>query len=190
MWAYEVKFDGFRVQLHLGGEASRLYSRNGHDLSRRFRSLLCKLPSFSAKSAILDAELAACDADGTSNFPRLMREGSKSCGLCLWCFDLLSLDGRDLRSTPLRVRRDRLEQVLGGFEGKTVLRYSEQFENGARLFQEAERLGLEGIVCKRSDSTYVSDRSPAWVKVKTTAWRVANKERWKMFSAGERRQTG
>ena len=99
--------------------------------------------------------------------------------LCVWAFDLLELNGRDLRELPLEKRKHSLQKLLN----KTAdnrLRYSESFDDGEKLLAHAEALGLEGIVSKRRDRPYRSVRCD-WVKVKCRAWREANKDRHELF---------
>ena len=104
----------------------------------------------------------------------------KQTPLCAWCFDLMALDRHDLRSEPLDSRRERLRQLLA--RAKTdILRYSDDFDDPFKLLGAADRMGLEGIVSKRRDQHYRSGKNPGWVKVKTAAWRAANRERYKLF---------
>jgi ATP dependent DNA ligase domain len=103
----------------------------------------------------------------------------------LWCFDLLTLDGRDVRQLPLLERRAALRQLLTD-AGDDTLRFSEEFADPVKLLQVAESMGLEGIVSKRAEQPYVSGGNPGWVKVKTRSWREANADRHKLF--GNRRK--
>ena len=90
-WLHEVKFDGWRMQLHVDDGAATLYSKNGTDYTNRFRSLRPALARVPGRSAIIDCELVACDETGMPSFRTLMELGNKSPALCLWCFDLLHL---------------------------------------------------------------------------------------------------
>lgn len=179
-WIHEVKFDGFRAQVHLEGEDIAIYSRNGQDLTRRFRKLQDTLSSFPAQSAILDCELVACDESGQPDFQRLMREGGKANGLCLVCFDLLALNGERLTARALEERRSKLNALIIGADDQG-LHFSSAFEDPARLLASAEKMALEGIVSKRRDSPYVSGRARQWVKVKTEAWKTSTAERCNFF---------
>jgi bifunctional non-homologous end joining protein LigD len=126
-----------------------------------------------------NAELTACDDSGLPNFFALMG-GAKS-GLCAWCFDLLLLDGKDLRPTACEARRALLRALVG--TERPCLPFSDDFDDPLPVLKAAERLNLEGIVSKRRDQPYRSGRNPGWVKVKTAAWRAANRERYKLFES-------
>jgi ATP-dependent DNA ligase len=101
--------------------------------------------------------------------------------LAAWVFDLLEVNGRDVRALSLEERRHHLEHQLASHSGDGTLRYSESFADPARLLAAAHDLGLEGVVSKRIDAAYRSGRRPEWVKVKTESWRIANRERWRLF---------
>jgi bifunctional non-homologous end joining protein LigD len=176
-WIHEVKFDGWRVQLHKDGASAAVLSRNNCDLTRRFRSVRDSLLALLAHSTIIDGELVACDVAGKPDFKALM---GRSANVCVWCFDLMALDGRDLRALPLVERRAMLrELVIGSRDDK--LRFSEDFADPVKLLQVSESMGLEGIVSKRAEQPYVSGANPGWVKVKTRSWREANADRYKLF---------
>jgi bifunctional non-homologous end joining protein LigD len=181
LWRYEVKFDGFRVQIHLDQGDVILFSRNGLDMTRRFRRVLPTLSSFPAKSAILDCELVACDESGQPDFKRLMREGGKCPDLCLWAFDLLAFDGRPLLKKPLAERRALLNDLVNAADTQS-LQFSPDFSDGKKLLAQAEKRSLEGVVCKRADSLYASGPTKAWVKVKTESWKTAHACRGEMFN--------
>ena len=101
-WLHEVKHDGWRAQLHVNGDTATIHSRSGRDLSRRFRSICDALSDLHVAAAIIDAELVACDDTGKPDFRALMAGGRH--GTCAWCFDLMHLNGRDLRPLPLDER--------------------------------------------------------------------------------------
>ena len=101
-------------------------------------------------------------------------------GYCAWCFDLLSVGGGDVRREPLEERRARLEGLLAGADAD-LLRFSEAFDDAEKLLAAALELGLEGIVSKKRDQPYRSGKNLGWVKVKTAAWREANRDLWEMF---------
>ena len=100
-WIHEVKFDGWRAQIHVEGGSATIYSKNGADYTKRFRAL--RSEGIPAKSAIIDCELVACDETGMPCFRTLMELGNKAPGLCLWCFDLLSIDGARITPLPLQM---------------------------------------------------------------------------------------
>jgi bifunctional non-homologous end joining protein LigD len=179
-WQHEIKFDGWRVQLHKAGANVRLLSRRGRDLTTNFAVIASALAAIPAETVILDGELVAMNGDGLPDFRALHRR-SAGAPMAVWIFDLLELDRRDVRGSPLCERRQRLEEQLAALPRDGVLRYSASFADAERLLAAAHDLGLEGIVSKRRDAPYRSGRRPKWVKVKTESWRRANRERWRLF---------
>jgi bifunctional non-homologous end joining protein LigD len=178
-WLHEVKFDGFRAQVHVEGGNVTIYSRRGADMTRRFRRLKDSLTSIPADSTIIDCELVACDESGQPDF-RALISNAKDCDLCLWAFDLLALDGVSVMARPLFERRAVLNELLNEVDDQG-LQLSQNFPDPAKLLAAADRMGLEGIVSKRRDSTYRSGQSRDWIKVKTAAWREANRDRHELF---------
>jgi bifunctional non-homologous end joining protein LigD len=179
-WLHEVKFDGYRVQAHKMGSLVIIYSRNGHDFTGRFPSIAQLLQELPAKVAVLDGEVVASNADGNPNFARLHVRWTRPGTIQLWAFDLLAFNGHDLRLQPLVKRQARLQALLERF-GSPAVTLSEPFEDGLALLRVAEERGLEGIVSKRRDAPYRSGECRDWRKVKTVAWREANRERWRLF---------
>ena len=179
-WQHEVKFDGWRVQVHASGGAVCLLSRNGNDLSKRFSRMVSGLAGFARFEGVIDGELVAVDEQGHCDFAALQR-GDKT-RLCLRAFDLLALNGLDFKPMPLMVRRVRLRRLVERC-GPPLL-YSEAFDDPAGLMKGVMERGLEGIVSKRSHEPYRPGNKSGWVKVKTEAWHVANAERWKFLSRG------
>ena len=177
-WVHEVKHDGWRAQMHLRGGMATIYGKNGGDLTRRFRSIAEAVEALPFDSLIVDAELVGCDGDGTPNFYDLMRGAPHGC--CAYCFDLLQIDDRWLTSSALDERRHLLRRVLRRAD-KDALRLSETFDDPAALLEACEKHGLEGIVSKRRMDPYRPGPKSGWVKVKTTTWRAANGERYKLF---------
>lgn len=177
-WLHEVKFDGFRAQLHLDERGVTIYSRNGHEFTRRFQQIAKALPSLLVQSVVLDAEVVRLGEDGLPDFRALM--GGNAGHPCAYCFDLLVLDGEDQRDRPLIERKVALQALLTE-AGSPDLRYSDDFSDPASLLSVAEQIGLEGIVSKQRDSRYLPGTSCGWVKVKTQAWRAANRDRYKIF---------
>jgi bifunctional non-homologous end joining protein LigD len=167
-WIHEVKFDGYRVQTHIQNAEVRIYTRRGNDWTNRFKKAAADAWHISAGSAIIDGEIAVPAADGTTDFSVLQNElRGKSRKIVLVAFDLLYLNGRDLRKLPLIERKMLLRKVIAD----TEVQYSENFEvDGAQMFEHACKVGLEGVVSKVRDSRYVSGRGNDWVK-KTCAQR-------------------
>ena len=176
-WVHEVKFDGWRMQLHKAGDRVVIFSRNGIDMTSRFAGIRDKVLSLPAVSAIIDAELVACDSDGKPDFDALMNGEREN--LCAWCFDLLELDGRDMRLLPLVNRKAALRELLIEADDD-ALRYSDEFDDPAKLLAVVTKTGLEGIVSKLGHQPYKSGKNVGWIKVKSQAWREANRERWEM----------
>ena len=167
-WLHEIKHDGFRVIARKSGERVRLYSRPGNDLTDRFPLIVEALARLQPRSCILDGEAVACGEDGIANFDRI-RYRRHDADVFLYAFDLIELDGDDLRREPLAVRKATLASLLA--RAAPGLRLNEHMDeaNGPLVFAHACKLGLEGIVSKRRNSPYRSGRSPDWIKSKNPA---------------------
>jgi bifunctional non-homologous end joining protein LigD len=167
-WVHEIKFDGYRVQLHIANEGVRVFTRRGHDWTSRFKKIANEAFLISAGSAIIDGEVVVPAADGTTDFSVLQNQlKGKSDKIVMVAFDLLYLNGCDLRKMPLVERKALLKKLIA----KTAIQYSESFEiDGPELFKHACGIGLEGVVSKVRDSKYASGRGNDWVK-KTCAQR-------------------
>jgi bifunctional non-homologous end joining protein LigD len=120
-WTHEVKFDGYRVQAHKLGKDVVIFSRNGHDFSWRFATIAQLLRELPARSVILDGEIVASDAAGVPDFAKLHRRQAEPTGVHLWAFDLLGLNGQDMRDQPLAKRQTRLRALLERFDCPGVL---------------------------------------------------------------------
>ena len=160
----------------------RLYSRRGYDWTRRLAGLAEALAGIPGRSAVIDAELVFPAPDGSPDFGGLQAAmtAGRQHELAVFAFDLLHRDGVDLRPLPLSERKDLLATLLHRSK-VNCLHLVATFPDGARLLASAERLGLEGIVSKRRSAPYRSGESNDWRKVKTVAWREANRERWRLF---------
>src|ERR1700758_4364141 len=167
-WVHEIKFDGYRVQLHLVNNEIKVYTRRGNDWTNRFKKISEDAWHIKAGSAIIDGEVVAPAADGTTDFSVLQNElKGKSTKIVMVAFDLLYLNGYDLRKLPLYERKALLKKNIDG----TDLQFSESFEvDGGEMFKHACKTGLEGVVSKVRDSRYPNGRSNDWVK-KTCAQR-------------------
>ena len=164
-WLHEIKHDGFRVIARKNGKRVKLYSRSGNDLTRRFPLIVEALAKLRVRSCIIDGEAVACEEDGLSSF-NLLCYRQKDASVFMWAFDLLELDGDDLRLDPLEARKDALATLL--MSAARGLRLNEHLdeEDGPPVFQHACKLGLEGIVSKHRGSRYHSGRSQYWIKSK------------------------
>jgi bifunctional non-homologous end joining protein LigD len=176
-WCHEVKFDGFRLQLHKAGDQVAVYSKNGKDFTTRFRDVARAVAELPCKSCVIDAEGCAEDAQGNPDF-RALVGGQKE--KVAWCFDLLEIDGRDMRPYPLVTRRVRLAALLKR-AGLERLRCSETFPDAEKLLEACDARGLEGIVSKKTDAPYTAGKYRGWVKVKCHAWRAAHADRGRLF---------
>ncbi|HYQ01592.1 MAG TPA: DNA ligase D [Polyangiaceae bacterium] len=170
---HEVKFDGYRVIARLEAGRARLLTRGGEDWTARMPTLQSALEKLKAESAILDGEFVALDERGVTDFQLLQNafSGKNRAPLAYYAFDLLYLDGKDLRSLPLIERKAKLQELLGRLpKSEATLRYSDHTRgDGSLFFAEAAKLGLEGVVSKRADSPYRSGRGKDWQKSKSLA---------------------
>jgi bifunctional non-homologous end joining protein LigD len=167
-WLHEIKFDGYRVQVHLRDAAVKVFTRRGNDWTNRFRKIAADAWHVNAGSAIIDGEVVVPAADGTTDFSVLQNElKGRSKKIVFVAFDLLYLNGYDLRKEPLFERKALLKKITA----ETDLQFSESFEvDGKEMYQHACKTGLEGVVSKVRDSRYNSGRTNDWVK-KTCAQR-------------------
>jgi bifunctional non-homologous end joining protein LigD len=171
-WLYEIKFDGWRALALRGTEEAQLISRNNKDFSRKFPALRDAVLALPVRDAILDGEIVAQDPRGRSSFQLLQAYdlGQEKPPLFYYVFDLLRLDGEDLRGLPLTERRRRLEALLGS-DPPEGIRYSAPLGGDpAPLLKQARKHGIEGLIGKRADSLYETGRrSGAWIKLKILA---------------------
>jgi len=167
-WAYEIKHDGFRFICRRDGDQVRVFSRNGRDWTDRVPLIAEALAKLQVRSVTIDGEGVVCRADGVSDFDRLRaavgRLGSRDA--FLYAFDLLEINGTDLRPEPWQVRRATLRSLIRS--AGPGIRLSEHIDgrDGTSVYQHACRMGLERIVAKRRDRPYRSGRSADWIKVK------------------------
>jgi bifunctional non-homologous end joining protein LigD len=161
-WIHEIKHDGFRILARKDATGVRLITRNGNDFSSRFPLIATAVAELPVRSCLIDGEAIVCDENGLADFELIRRDGERA-ELC--AFDLLELDGRDLRHRPIEERKELLAKLLNGQQTSIVL--NQVYEaDGAIVFSLACRLGCEGTVSKRVGSTYRRGRSPLWLKVK------------------------
>jgi bifunctional non-homologous end joining protein LigD len=161
-WIHEIKFDGYRVQVHLRDAAVKVFTRRGNDWTNRFRKIAADAWHISAGSAIIDGEVVVPAANGTTDFSVLQNElKGRSKKIVLVAFDLLYLNGYDLRNLPLIERKALLKKLVAD----TDVQFSESFDvDGREMYAHACKVGLEGVVSKVRDGRYQSGRSNDWVK--------------------------
>ncbi|MEZ2409213.1 non-homologous end-joining DNA ligase [Bosea sp. RCC_152_1] len=171
-WAFEVKWDGYRLAIHIVGKRVRIITRGGHDWTPRFPTIARDALSLGVDSAILDGEAVVLDKHGTSDFGALQKalggRGGKRLAseAVLYAFDLLYLNGHDLRPMPLSDRREMLEDLLLA-EPHGSIRLSEEIDaDGGPFMKLACEMKLEGIIAKRRDAPYRSGRGGDWLKIK------------------------
>jgi bifunctional non-homologous end joining protein LigD len=171
-WLHEIKYDGYRILCHINAGRVKFVSRTQKDWTERFRSLIVPVRELKLNQAILDGEVVVFRSDGVSDFQTLQnafemgRHPSRAPKLVYCVFDLLYLNGCDLRGVSLEERKTVLESIMpAGQRGK--IRYSGHvIGDGQEFFDHAKQLGLEGIVSKRRDSLYSGGRGSTWLKIK------------------------
>ena len=164
-WIHEIKHDGYRLQACRDGDAVRLFTRRGYDWTARYPGIVATSMQLRAASFTLDGEAVVCGTDGVAIFDALHRHGTVSDAM-MYAFDLLQLDGEDLRGLPLGDRKKRLARLLGSKRRLGIVLSEHTDEDGATIFRQACRMGLEGIVSKRLGAPYRSGPSRDWIKVK------------------------
>lgn len=167
-WIHEIKFDGYRLQVRIDAGRVKLLTRSGLDWTSKFgKSLVSAFKALPVGTALIDGELVVENASGSSEFSALqaaLSEG-RTDQFAFYAFDLIYLDGYDLRSTPLIDRKGALREVLS--RADRILRYNDHFEaEGALVLRHACRLSLEGVVSKLRNGLYKSGRGKDWLKAK------------------------
>lgn len=168
-WIHEIKFDGYRLQAHIDGDDVRLLTRTGLDWTGRFKAVAKALKGLKLKSAIIDGEVVVEDEAGASSFVKLVEalKAGETSEMVFYAFDALYLESVDVTGVPLLQRRELLETALGQSASRGKIRFSQHLEGDARrIFEEACKLGLEGIISKRKDMPYRSGRRDEWRKTK------------------------
>jgi bifunctional non-homologous end joining protein LigD len=163
-WIHEIKHDGFRILAHRTGRAVRLMTRNGNDLAGRFPQIVQAVLSLSVQSCVIDGEAIVTDDKGLAVFD-LIRGRHHHAGAELCAFDMIELNGEDLRRQTIQERKRALSRLLGRFQRGIVV--NEYFEgDGAIIYKHACALGCEGIVSKRLGTSHRAGRSLHWLKIK------------------------
>ena len=169
-WLHEIKFDGYRVQLRIEGNGVTIKTRKGLDWTEKFAAIAKEARTL--PDGLIDGEIVALDADGVPNFSTLQAAISdgKTSQLIFFAFDLLFVDGADLRALHLFARKQRLKKMLQHRSKESLVRYVEYFEaGGGAVWQSACKLALEGIISKKMNAPYSSGRSDNWTKAKCRA---------------------
>jgi bifunctional non-homologous end joining protein LigD len=184
-WIHEMKYDGYRTLIAVGGGEGRAYTRSGLDWSDKFAGLIAEATALDCRSALIDGEAVVVDPSGKTSFQALQAalKGDPS-SIIFYAFDLLSLDGEDLTGLPLLERKQKLEALVGKDEGR--IRYSDHIVGqGEKLLSSFCDAGVEGLISKRADAKYSGSRSGTWLKIKCTrrqefvivGWTPSDKQR-------------
>jgi bifunctional non-homologous end joining protein LigD len=166
-WIHEIKHDGYRSQFVIDNGKAKAFTRRGADWTAKYGSVVEAVAELPVKSAIIDGEMVVLDAGGRSNY-QVFRKAIKGNpgSLVFIAFDLLMLDGKDIRAKTTLERRLALRTVLA--ETSPAIQFSEAVHGGGKAFYEViDRMGLEGMVSKRANAAYVSGRTRAWLKIKS-----------------------
>ena len=175
-WVHEIKFDGYRLQIHRQPNVTRCFTRRGHDWASKFPTVVSAVAHLQAQSFVLDGEAVIVTEQGDTDFnelesyvapkeppPELMSR------LVFYVFDILYIDRFDLRDVPLLDRKEVLRVLLHDAPTNGPVQYSEHLEaKGSDIFKNACALELEGVVSKRKDRSYRSGRNAEWVRAGTS----------------------
>ena len=173
-WIHEIKHDGFRIMARRDAKGVRLFTRNGYNFAVRFPGIAAAVESLSVRSCFIDGEAIVVDHNGLPVFDLLRyRQHDRAAVLC--AFDLIELDGEDLRRSPLEHRKRALAKLLRQKRDGIVLN-AHYDGDGATIYRHACTLGCEGIVSKRLGSSYRSGRVNHWLKIKNPAAPAVRRE--------------
>lgn len=168
-WVYEMKYDGYRMQLVIGGNGAKLYTRTGLDWTARFSEIAAA--GSTLPPAILDGEIVVFDERGLANFAALAAALGRgpAAPMTFVAFDVLRVGDRDVTGLPLTKRKELLEGLLAKFQLPDLIRVAPTMSgDGQKLLEQIARAGAEGLIAKRADSTYRTGRSRSWLKIKAT----------------------
>src|SRR5450755_1936862 len=167
-WIHEVKHDGYRLIVQRDNKRVRLFTRNGHDWTDRYPLIVEAALRNRSSSFVIDGEAVLLGVDGVSDFNGLHSRRHDD-EVQLYAFDVLALDGEDLRKLPLTMRKTNLARLLARRPDGIFVAPFEAGEIGPDLFRKACEFGLEGLVSKHRDRAYRAGTSPNWLKVKNPA---------------------
>lgn len=180
-WLHEIKYDGYRVQIHVDGKAVTTYTRNGFDWTAKFQPIAEAALAVPARRAIIDGEICVQNAAGVTDFSALPAAiKSRPHDLVFFAFDLLHLEAEDLRPAPLEERRARLRLLVNQVPGSRIVMSDEYDGDGKAFFDLVSSHDLEGMVSKKKGSRYWSGPADAWKKTKcwtTSTMQVIGVER-------------
>jgi bifunctional non-homologous end joining protein LigD len=163
-YVFEVKWDGYRIIALSNGGKVKLQSRGGEDYTRKYPSIAKAVKELNV-DCILDGEVVYINRDGKPDFDALQRVNGQKASIVYYAFDMLWLEGENLMKESLLERKKRLEDTISGSQ---EIKYNDHFDDGNLLFEQIQKLALEGIVAKRKDSQYLpDDRSKKWLKITT-----------------------
>ncbi len=168
-WIHEMKYDGYRCLLAIGGGKARIYTRSGLDWSDKFPEIVEAAAQLEIGSALLDGEIVSLDEKGNTGFSALQQaisDGGR--GLTLFLFDALEIDGETLTGLPTIERKGRLASLVGDGRPPTIVYAEHIVGHGEKLFEAMCEAGQEGIISKRADAPYRSGRTKSWLKIKCT----------------------
>jgi len=185
-WLHEMKYDGYRCLLSIGGGKARIFTRSGLDWTDKFSQIADAALALGLPAALIDGEIVKLDAKGNPDFSALQAAlKDETQGFTLFAFDLLSLDGQDLAGLPNIARKEKLAALLGDAASPIV--YADHvLGSGEQLFTAMCGAGQEGIVSKKADAPYRGARTKAWLKVKCTRRQEFVILGWLPSSAGGR----
>jgi bifunctional non-homologous end joining protein LigD len=175
-WVHEIKHDGYRLMARRDpvSVGVKLLTRNGYDWAARYPLVVQAVKNLNARSYLIDGEAVCCNEHGVPTF-ELLRHRSNEPNVVLVAFDLLELDGNDLRREPLAVRKQTLASLLRG--SPPGVQFNRHFEHpGDVVFAHACKMGLEGVVSKRLSSQYRPGRTSEWLKFKNPAAPAVRRE--------------
>jgi bifunctional non-homologous end joining protein LigD len=166
-WLHELKYDGYRCLIAIGGGTVRCFTRGGLDWTDRFSSLVPAALALPVERALIDGEVVVLDDDGHVSFAALQQAMKSKAPLTFFAFDLLEINGEDTGRLPQIERKARLEEIVGAYGEQSAIYYSEHVRGeGEEVFKRLCEEGQEGIVSKRANAPYRSGRNRSWLKVK------------------------
>jgi len=173
-WYHEIKYDGFRLRVERNGDRVRLITKGGYNWTDRYPWIVEAALKNRHKQFVIDGEAVVLGVDSIADFAALHSRKHED-EVQLYAFDILALDGDDLRGLPLSMRKTNLARLLARRPDGIFVAPTEQGEIGPDLFQAACRMGLEGLVSKRRDRPYQAGRSKYWVKIKNRTHPAMNR---------------